>query len=77
MMTKEITRQAVDEVYKSLTAEDQEFIRMKYRDKKQMIAISMELNVSLSQLFERAKIARYGKNIGKNAGIYRQLRSAT
>ena len=50
MMTKEITRQAVDEVYKSLTAEDQEFIRMKYRDKKQMIAISMELNVSLSQL---------------------------
>ena len=50
MMKKEITRQMVEIVYNSLTAEEQEFVRMKYRDKKQMVAISLALNVSLSQL---------------------------
>lgn len=50
MMKMEITRQMVEFVYKSLTEEEQEFIRMKYRDKKQMVAISLALNVSLAQL---------------------------
>ena len=50
MMKKEITRQMVDAVCNSLTAEDQEFVRMKYKEKKQMVAISLALNISVAQL---------------------------
>ena len=50
MMKKEITRQMVEVVYKTLKPEEQEFVRMKYKDKKQMVAISLTLNVSLAQL---------------------------
>lgn len=50
MMKREITRQMVEAVYKTLTAEEQEFVRMKYKEKKQMVSISLALNVSLSQL---------------------------
>ena len=50
MMKIEVTKIMVETVYKSLTAEEQEFVRLKYRDKKQMVAISLKLHISLAQL---------------------------
>lgn len=50
MMKLEIMSQMVDAVYKSLTTEEQEFVRMKYQEKKQIVAISLALNVSPAQL---------------------------
>ena len=50
MMKIEVTKMMVETVYKSLTAEEQEFVRLKYRDKKQMVAISLKLHISLAQL---------------------------
>lgn len=51
MMKIEVTKMMVETVYKSLTAEEQEFVRLKYRDKKQMVAISLKLHISLAQLY--------------------------
>ena len=50
MMKIEVTKMMVETVYKSLTAEEQEFVKLKYRDKKQMVAISLKLHISLAQL---------------------------
>ena len=50
MMKIEVTKMMIETVYKSLTAEEQEFVRLKYRDKKQMVAISLKLHISLAQL---------------------------
>lgn len=50
MMKIEVTKLMVDAVYKSLTTEDQEFIKLRYSKKKQMMAISLALNISVAQL---------------------------
>ena len=50
MMKIEVTKMMVETVYKSLTAEEQEFVKLKYREKKQMVAISLKLHISLAQL---------------------------
>lgn len=50
MMKAEVTKLMVEAVYQSLSEEDQEFIVMKYKNKKQMVAISLALNLSLAQL---------------------------
>ena len=50
MMKIEVTKMMVDAVYRSLTAEEQEFIIMRYKKKKQMVAISLALNISAAQL---------------------------
>ncbi len=53
MMKNEIKKMMVDAVYETLSSEEQEFLLMKYKKKKQMIAISLELNVSVAQLHIR------------------------
>ena len=53
MMKAEVTKLMVEAVYQSLSAEEQEFIVMKYKNKKQMVAISLALNLSLAQLHIR------------------------
>ena len=53
MMKKEMTKMMVDAVYETLSAEEQEFLMMKYRKRKQMIGISLELNMSVAQLHIR------------------------
>lgn len=53
MMKNEMKKMMVDAVYETLSPEEQEFLLMKYRKKKQMIAISLELNVSVAQLHIR------------------------
>lgn len=50
MMKIELTKMMVDAVYQSLTAEEQEFILLKYKKKKQLVAISLALNISVAQL---------------------------
>lgn len=50
MMKIEVTKMMVDAVYRSLSAEEQEFIIMRYKKKKRMVAISLALNISLAQL---------------------------
>lgn len=50
MMKIEVTKMMVDAVYQSLTAEEQEFILMKYKKKEQLVAISLALNISVAQL---------------------------
>ena len=50
MMKMEITKIMVEAVYSSLSKEEQEFIKLRYGSKKQMVAISLRLNVSLAQL---------------------------
>lgn len=50
MMKIEVTKMMVEAVYMSLTAEEQEFVLMRYKNKKRMIAISLALNISLAQL---------------------------
>ena len=75
MMKIEVTKMMIETVYKSLTAEEQEFVRLKYRDKKQMVAISLKLHISLAQLnihhhaiediFKREKIANMITLLGK------------
>ena len=50
MMKIELTKMMVDAVYQSLTAEEQEFIFLKYKKKKQLVAISLALNISVAQL---------------------------
>lgn len=56
LMKKEIRKMQVDAVFDSLTAEEQEFLMMKYQKKKQMVAISLELNISVAQLHIRQHI---------------------
>lgn len=53
LMKKEIRKMQVDAVFGSLTSEEQEFLMMKYQKKKQMVAISLELNISVAQLHIR------------------------
>lgn len=53
IMKKEMRKTMVDAVFESLTAEEQEFLTMKYKKKKQMVAISLELNISVAQLHIR------------------------
>lgn len=55
LMKKEIRKMQVDAVFDSLTAEEQEFLMMKYQKKKQMVAISLELNISVAQLHIRQR----------------------
>lgn len=50
MMKNELTKMMVDAVYQSLTAEEQKFILMKYKKGKQLVAISLALNISVAQL---------------------------
>jgi len=50
MMKIEVTKLMVDVVYQTLTAEEQEFILLKYKKKKQAVAISLALNISVAQL---------------------------
>lgn len=50
MMKIEVTKMMIETVYKSLTAEEQEFVKLKYREKKQKVAISLKLHISLAQL---------------------------
>lgn len=65
MMKIEVTKMMIETVYKSLTAEEQEFVRLKYRDKKQMVAISLKLHISLAQLN-----IHHHDILEKNGGIY-------
>ena len=53
MMKAEVTKLMVEAVYQSLSSQEQEFIVMKYKNKKQMVAISLVLNLSLAQLHIR------------------------
>ena len=50
MMKIEITKIMVESVYMYLSSEEQEFIKLRYKEKKQMVAISLRLNISLAQL---------------------------
>ena len=52
-MKAEVTKLMVEAVYQSLSSEEQEFLVMKYKKKKQMVAISLALNMSLAQLHIR------------------------
>ena len=53
IMKAEVTKLMVDAVYQSLSSQEQEFLIMKYEKKKQMVAISLALNLSLAQLHIR------------------------
>ena len=53
MMKIEITRLMVDAVYQTLATEEQKFILLKYKKKQQLVAISLELNISVAQLHIR------------------------
>jgi len=53
IMKAEVTKLMVEAVYQSLSSQEQEFIVMKYKNKKQMVAISLALNLSLAQLHIR------------------------
>lgn len=50
MMKMEIRKMMVEAVYQSLSAEEKEFVLLKYKKKKQLVAISLALNVSVAQL---------------------------
>ena len=50
MMKVEVTKMMVEAVYQSLSAEEKEFVIMRYKKKKQMVAISLALNISVAQL---------------------------
>lgn len=53
MMKIEVTKIMVETVYRSLSAEEQEFVLLRYKKKKQMVSISLALNISLAQLHIR------------------------
>ena len=53
LMTKELRKMQVEAVYETLPSEEQEFLQMKYQKQMQMVAISLELNISVSQLHIR------------------------
>lgn len=50
MMKMEIRKLMVEAVYRSLSSEDKEFVLLKYKKKKQLVAISLALNISVAQL---------------------------
>lgn len=50
MMKMEIRKMMVEAVYQSLSSEEKEFVIMRYKNKKQMVAISLALNISVAQL---------------------------
>ena len=50
MMKMEIRKLMVEAVYQSLSAEEKEFVIMRYKKKKQLVAISLALNISVAQL---------------------------
>ena len=50
MMKIEVAKMVVEAVWQSLSPTEQKFVELKYRRKKQMVAISMKLNISLAQL---------------------------
>lgn len=50
VMKKEIMRIMVEVVYHSLSAEEQKLVELKYKKKKQLVSISMTMNVSVAQL---------------------------
>ena len=50
MMKMELRKMMVEAVYRSLSSEDKEFVLLKYKKKKQLVAISMALNISVAQL---------------------------
>lgn len=50
VMKAEVTKMMVEAVFQSLSPEEQKFVEMKYKAKKQMVAISLELNISVAQL---------------------------
>ena len=50
MLKIEVAKMVVEAVWQSLTPAEQKFVELKYRRKKQLVAISLKLNISLSQL---------------------------
>ena len=50
MMKMEIRKLMVEAVYQSLPLEEKEFVLLKYKKKKQLVAISLALNISVAQL---------------------------
>lgn len=50
MMKIEVAKMVVEAVWQSLSPAEQKFVELKYRRKKQLVAISMKLNISLAQL---------------------------
>lgn len=50
MMKMEIRKMMVEAVYQSLPLEEKEFVLLKYKKKKQLVAISLALNISVAQL---------------------------
>ena len=50
MMKVEVTKLMVEAVYQSLSSEEKEFVIMRYKKKKQLVAISLALNISVAQL---------------------------
>ena len=50
MMKMEIRKMMVEAVYRSLSSEDKEFVLLKYKKKKQVVAISLAMNISVAQL---------------------------
>lgn len=50
MMKIEVTKMVAEAVYQSLSSEEKKFVELKYRHRKQLVAISMKLNISLAQL---------------------------
>ena len=50
MLKIEVAKMVVESVWQSLSPAEQKFVELKYRRKKQLVAISLKLNISLSQL---------------------------
>ena len=50
MMKVEVTKMMVEAVYQSLSSEEKEFVLLKYKKKKQLVAISLALNILVAQL---------------------------
>ena len=50
MMKMEIRKLMLEAVYQSLSSEEKEFVIMRYKKKKQLVAISLALNISVAQL---------------------------
>ena len=50
MMKMEIRKMMVEAVYRSLSSEDKEFVLLKYKKKKQVVAISLAMNIAVAQL---------------------------
>lgn len=82
MMKMEIRKLMVEAVYRSLSAEEKEFVLLKYKQKKQLVAISLALNISLAQLNIRQhvileKISEYMLYKLNEEDIFNQEKTAT